>query len=204
MVKNASLRRNGSRVGSTAITAPSELPDTSSPSSPSPPLPKRLYHGRVDSVKSASALVPCLDLLKANLSKPHLSQDYRSFLETQRTRVEVALGVGEDEDEDVSAGIGGTIKEPNAAIWHAEDYRSFSETHKRGPEVVVGESEDEDMDVGIERTVKEPEEYTQPFCDFLTENPTVWHAVDYFKEKLVTGGYKMVSLEVISVLTTPR
>lgn len=34
-----------------------------------------------------------------------------------------------------------------------------------------------------------PEAYTKPFCDFLTENPTVFHAVDYFKTKLVALGY---------------
>lgn len=34
-----------------------------------------------------------------------------------------------------------------------------------------------------------PEAYTKPFCDFLTENPTVFHAVDYFKTKLAALGY---------------
>jgi hypothetical protein len=42
------------------------------------------------------------------------------------------------------------------------------------------------------RRAKEPEEYTTPFCDFLTENPTVFHAVDYFKRKLEANGYKKV------------
>jgi aminopeptidase I len=40
--------------------------------------------------------------------------------------------------------------------------------------------------------LKTPEAYTQPFCDFLTENPTVWHAVDYFERKLEKAGFKKV------------
>ena len=53
---------------------------------------------------------------------------------------------------------------------------------------------------GLEREVKEqnvlksPEAYTQPFCDFLTENPTVWHAVQYFEKKLDAAGFKKVCL----------
>jgi aminopeptidase I len=42
--------------------------------------------------------------------------------------------------------------------------------------------------------LKSPEAYTQPFCDFLTENPTVWHAVDYFETKLKKAGFKKVGL----------
>jgi hypothetical protein len=40
--------------------------------------------------------------------------------------------------------------------------------------------------------LKSPEAYTQPFCDFLTENPTVWHAVSYFETKLEKAGFKKV------------
>ena len=40
--------------------------------------------------------------------------------------------------------------------------------------------------------LKSPEAYTQPFCDFLTENPTVWHAVSYFEKKLEKAGFKKV------------
>lgn len=53
---------------------------------------------------------------------------------------------------------------------------------------------------GLEREVKEqnvlksPGAYTQPFCDFLTENPTVWHAVQYFEKKLDAAGFKKVRL----------
>jgi hypothetical protein len=40
--------------------------------------------------------------------------------------------------------------------------------------------------------VKPVGEYTKPFCDFLTENPTVFHAVDYFKRKLKANGFTEV------------
>jgi hypothetical protein len=40
--------------------------------------------------------------------------------------------------------------------------------------------------------VKPVEEYTEPFCEFLTENPTVFHAVDYFKKKLKANGFREV------------
>ncbi|PNP39370.1 hypothetical protein TGAMA5MH_08788 [Trichoderma gamsii] len=35
-----------------------------------------------------------------------------------------------------------------------------------------------------------PEAFTRPFLDFLRENPTVFHAVDYFKSKLNDAGYE--------------
>jgi hypothetical protein len=38
-----------------------------------------------------------------------------------------------------------------------------------------------------------PEAYTKPFTDFLQENPTVFHTVDYFEKKLGKLGYKKVS-----------
>lgn len=38
-----------------------------------------------------------------------------------------------------------------------------------------------------------PESFTKPFCDFLTENPTIFHAVGYFKDKLNAGGFTEVS-----------
>lgn len=37
--------------------------------------------------------------------------------------------------------------------------------------------------------LKSPAEYTQPFADFLTENPTVFHAVDHFSTKLSKAGF---------------
>jgi hypothetical protein len=45
-------------------------------------------------------------------------------------------------------------------------------------------------------TLKSPEEYTQPFCDFLTENPTVFHTVDHFGKKLTDHGFKKVCASI--------
>lgn len=41
-------------------------------------------------------------------------------------------------------------------------------------------------------TLQEPEAYATPFTTFLTENPTVFHAVDYFAKKLTDAGYTKV------------
>ena len=38
-----------------------------------------------------------------------------------------------------------------------------------------------------------PEAFTKPFCDFLHENPTIFHTVDYFKAKLRHVGFEEVS-----------
>ncbi|KAI1340873.1 aminopeptidase-like protein [Xylariaceae sp. FL0016] len=35
-----------------------------------------------------------------------------------------------------------------------------------------------------------PESFTEPFCTFLKENPTIFHSVDYFKSKMSSLGYK--------------
>lgn len=39
-----------------------------------------------------------------------------------------------------------------------------------------------------------PDAFTKPYLEFMTENPTVFHAVDYFKQKLLKAGYKEVGL----------
>lgn len=43
-----------------------------------------------------------------------------------------------------------------------------------------------------------PESFTKPFCDFLTENPTIFHAVGYFQDKLNAGGFIEVRMSVQS------
>lgn len=37
-----------------------------------------------------------------------------------------------------------------------------------------------------------PEAFTKPYCEFMTENPTIFHAVDHFKAKLQSVGYSEV------------
>lgn len=44
----------------------------------------------------------------------------------------------------------------------------------------------------MQKGAKKAEEYTQPYLDFMTENPTVWHTVDYFGKRLEKAGFKKV------------
>ncbi|KAI0009581.1 aminopeptidase-like protein [Xylariaceae sp. FL0662B] len=37
-----------------------------------------------------------------------------------------------------------------------------------------------------------PEAFTEPFCRFLQENPTIFHAVDYFKSKMTSVGFEEI------------
>lgn len=41
-----------------------------------------------------------------------------------------------------------------------------------------------------------PEKYSKPFCDFLTENPTIFHAVKYFEGKLARAGFEKVCMSL--------
>ncbi|KAH8805792.1 putative vacuolar aminopeptidase 1 [Xylogone sp. PMI_703] len=45
----------------------------------------------------------------------------------------------------------------------------------------------------VREKVFDPKDSTKPFCDFLTENPSIWHAVDYFEQKLNKAGYQKLS-----------
>lgn len=38
----------------------------------------------------------------------------------------------------------------------------------------------------------EPAAYTKPFLEFMTDHPTVWHAVSGFAEQLLNAGFKKV------------
>lgn len=46
---------------------------------------------------------------------------------------------------------------------------------------------------GEDHKLKKPEDYTQPFLEFMTENPTVFHTVTHFEEKLTHAGFKKLS-----------
>lgn len=43
------------------------------------------------------------------------------------------------------------------------------------------------------RAKEGPEKYTKPFTDFMTANPTVYHAVDAVAKDLEKNGYKKLS-----------
>lgn len=38
-----------------------------------------------------------------------------------------------------------------------------------------------------------PEDYTQSFLDFINNNPTVWHTVEFFSKRLEDEGFKKLS-----------
>ncbi|KAL1981888.1 hypothetical protein VTN96DRAFT_2017 [Rasamsonia emersonii] len=39
----------------------------------------------------------------------------------------------------------------------------------------------------------DPQSYAKPFCDFITSNPTIFHAVDHFTRQLDAHGYQRLS-----------
>jgi hypothetical protein len=43
-----------------------------------------------------------------------------------------------------------------------------------------------------EHILKEVEEYAEPFVNFMTENPTIWHAIEYWENKLKKAGFAKV------------
>ncbi|KAB8360607.1 hypothetical protein FH972_024345 [Carpinus fangiana] len=43
------------------------------------------------------------------------------------------------------------------------------------------------------RTLKKPIDYAQPFCDFLSSNPTVFHAVSAISKSLLSAGFTQLS-----------
>jgi len=51
----------------------------------------------------------------------------------------------------------------------------------------------ENIDNNVNAKDLKPENFTKPYCEFMTENPTVFHATAYFKEKLLKVGYKELS-----------
>jgi hypothetical protein len=53
-----------------------------------------------------------------------------------------------------------------------------------------------------EFAIKDPAAYTKPFCDFLTENPTVFHAVAHFEERLGKAGFVKVGLYTLCWMIT--
>ena len=54
------------------------------------------------------------------------------------------------------------------------------------------EEKKQDGDASNSKQIK-PEDYAQPFCDFLTQNPTVFHAVSAFHARLEKAGFKHLS-----------
>ena len=51
----------------------------------------------------------------------------------------------------------------------------------------------ETSDKKVDAKDLKPEAFTKPYCEFMTQNPTVFHATAYFKEKLLKAGFTEVS-----------
>ena len=84
--------------------------------------------------------------------------------------------------------------EPHPSSDFAPSYQQFV---AQGTSLITKGLEKQERELNA---LKSPEAYTQPFCDFLTENPTVWHAVQYFEKKLDAAGFKKVCLPPTDLL----
>jgi aminopeptidase I len=79
------------------------------------------------------------------------------------------------------------------------EQREFAQQVQRGlpamTNTVVGASSpQEDKAARFKQATREnAEKYTKPFCDFLTDNPTVFHCVDAVKTQLKETGWKELS-----------
>ena len=86
--------------------------------------------------------------------------------------------------------IAGAVQDQDHIEANGHQHKTMRITSDRVEETKVhGESSSQAKE---QNTLKSPEAYTRPFCDFLTENPTVWHAVQYFEKKLDAAGFKKV------------
>jgi hypothetical protein len=47
--------------------------------------------------------------------------------------------------------------------------------------------------------MKGVDDYAEPFINFMTENPTIWHAISYWENKLEKAGYKRVGFLTIAL-----
>lgn len=86
-------------------------------------------------------------------------------------------------------GPGGPLVEDSKTLLQIMWERDPSEEHQNGGKTrsLITQAYD-----GA-NVLKAPEAYTQPFCDFLTQNPTVFHAVAHFEEKLEKAGFTKLS-----------
>jgi aminopeptidase I len=84
------------------------------------------------------------------------------------------------------------------------EQKAFAQQVQRGLPEMVGSSSSrasstrsspqEDKTARFKQATREnAEKYTKPFCDFLTDNPTVFHCVDAVKNQLKNAGWKELS-----------
>ena len=86
--------------------------------------------------------------------------------------------------------FGDRVTPPSAHGPHqSSDFAPYQQIVAQGTSLITKGLEKQERE---QNALRSPEAYTQPFCDFLTENPTVWHAVQYFEKKLDAAGFKKV------------
>ncbi|KAI2781761.1 aminopeptidase I zinc metalloprotease-domain-containing protein [Daldinia loculata] len=66
--------------------------------------------------------------------------------------------------------------------------RDIPKEKRTGTKIIIG-SDPQQCSV-CDVLASKPEAFTEPFCKFLQENPTVFHSVGYFKDKLNALDYK--------------
>lgn len=87
---------------------------------------------------------------------------------------------------------------------HAPDFLRARSSNLSLRSLAVEQSMAARIDSNVDAKDLKPEAFTKPYCDFMTENPTVFHAVGYFKEKLVKAGYTEVSGRIVSSITMAK
>lgn len=70
-------------------------------------------------------------------------------------------------------------------------YSCYARLSSEQREHVVEQSPDRTCKI-CDLKVSKPEAFTKPFCEFLAENPTIFHTVVHFKEKLNAVGFTEV------------
>ncbi|KAF7588535.1 hypothetical protein BBP40_005524 [Aspergillus hancockii] len=69
-------------------------------------------------------------------------------------------------------------------------YRMSARLPEPTPATIASPNADTTTTTTTTTTTFSPEIYTKPYCEFMTANPTIFHAVDSFTKQLESKGYK--------------
>lgn len=90
--------------------------------------------------------------------------------------------------------IVGELKTQRSVTLCDSCYRDIPETHTNSLALQLTDNRNACSACAIMDS--KPEAFTEPFCAFLRDSPTIFHAVDYFKTKMKSLGYKEVGAAV--------
>ncbi|QSZ31231.1 hypothetical protein DSL72_000794 [Monilinia vaccinii-corymbosi] len=92
-----------------------------------------------------------------------------------------------------SAGVGNGYTNGGETLF--QRYHEFTQNHGNVKNSLIGNGlrVQEAKMAKQEYKLKEAEEYAEPFINFMTENPTVWHAIHYWENKLDKAGFTKLS-----------